>query len=59
MALASTKNGSLRLYEDDIGLAYEVHLNTEITQARDAYLRIKDGISDQISVGVRLSRANS
>lgn len=51
--LGRTKNGTLRLYEDDIGLRFELDLpNT--TLGNDAYETIKRGDVDGVSFGFRM-----
>lgn len=51
--LGRTKNGTLRLYEDDIGLRFELDLpNT--TLGNDAYETIKRGDVDGVSFGFNM-----
>lgn len=53
--LGRTKNGTLRLYEDDIGLRFELDLpNT--TLGNDAYETIKRGDVDGVSFGFRMRK---
>lgn len=53
--LGRTKNGTLRLYEDDIGLRFELDLpNT--TLGNDAYESIKRGDVDGVSFGFRMKK---
>ncbi|MGM9923343.1 MAG: HK97 family phage prohead protease [Bacillus sp. (in: firmicutes)] len=53
--LGRTKNGTLRLYEDDIGLRFELDLpNT--TLGKDAYETIKRGDVDGVSFGFRMKK---
>lgn len=48
--LGRTKNGTLRLHEDDIGLRFELDLPNN-TQGNDAYESIKRGDVDGVSFG--------
>lgn len=50
--LGRTKNGTLRLSEDDIGLRFELDLPNN-TQGNDAYESIKRGDVDGVSFGFR------
>lgn len=53
--MGRTKNGTLRLYEDDIGLRFELDLpNT--TLGNDAYETIKRGDVDGVSFGFRMRK---
>lgn len=53
--LGRTKNGTLRLYEDDIGLRFELDLpNT--TLGNDAHETIKRGDVDGVSFGFRMRK---
>ena len=52
--LGRTKNGTLRLQEDDIGLRFELDLPNN-TQGNDAYESIKRGDVDGVSFGFRAS----
>lgn len=53
--LGRTKNGTLRLFEDDIGLRFELDLpNT--TLGNDAYETIKRGDVDGVSFGFRMQK---
>ena len=53
--LGRTKNGTLRLYEDDVGLRFELDLpNT--TLGNDAYETIKRGDVDGVSFGFRMQK---
>lgn len=53
--LGRTKNGTLRLYEDEIGLRFELELpNT--TLGNDAYETIKRGDVDGVSFGFRMQQ---
>ncbi|MFP7447127.1 HK97 family phage prohead protease [Bacillus infantis] len=53
--LGRTKNGTLRLYEDDIGLRFELDLpNT--TLGNDAYETIKRGDVDGVSFGFSMRK---
>lgn len=53
--LGRTKNGTLRLYEDDIGLRFELDLPNN-TQGNDAYESIKRGDVDGVSFGFRMRK---
>jgi HK97 family phage prohead protease len=50
LPIGSTKNGSLRLKEDDHGLSFELDL-PDTTMGRDVYTNIRDGIIDSMSFG--------
>ena len=50
--LGRTKNGTLRLYEDDLGLRFEIDL-PDTTLGRDTYESIKRGDVDGVSFGFR------
>lgn len=51
--LGRTKNGTLRLFEDDVGLRFELDLpNTSL--GNDAYETIKRGDVDGVSFGFRM-----
>lgn len=53
--LGRTKNGTLRLFEDDIGLRFELELpNT--TLGNDAYETIKRGDVDGVSFGFQMQK---
>lgn len=53
--LGRTKNGTLRLYEDDVGLRFELDLpNT--TLGNDAYETIKRGDVDGVSFGFQMKQ---
>ncbi len=41
--LASTRNNTLKIYKDTIGLRFEAELNSEISYAKDAYTLVKSG----------------
>lgn len=51
--LGRTKNNTLRLYEDDIGLRFELDL-ASTTLGNDAYETIKRGDIDGVSFGFRM-----
>lgn len=51
--LGNTKSGTLRLYEDDVGLRFELDLGNT-TLANDAYETIKRGDIDGVSFGFRM-----
>lgn len=51
--LGRTKNGTLRLFEDDIGLRFELDLPNS-TLGNDAYETIKRGDVDGVSFGFRM-----
>ena len=53
--LGRTKNGTLRLYEDDIGLRFELDL-PDTTLGNDAYKSIKRGDIDGVSFGFRMRK---
>jgi uncharacterized protein len=53
--LGRTKNGTLRLYEDDIGLRFELDL-ADTTLGDDAYKTIKRGDVDGVSFGFRMRK---
>lgn len=53
--LGRTKNGTLRLYEDDIGLRFELDLPNS-TGGNDAYESIKRGDVDGVSFGFRMRK---
>ncbi|MCM3536588.1 HK97 family phage prohead protease [Priestia endophytica] len=53
--LGRTKNGTLRLYEDDIGLRFELDLPST-TLGNDAYETIKRGDVDGVSFGFRMRK---
>lgn len=53
--LGRTKNGTLRLWEDDIGLRFEIDL-PETTAGRDAYESINRGDVDGVSFGFRMNK---
>lgn len=48
-SLARTRNQSLSLELKDDGLYFEAKLNPDITDQREAYLRIQDGLIDKCS----------
>lgn len=51
--LGRTKNGTLRLFEDDVGLRFELDLPNS-TLGNDAYETIKRGDVDGVSFGFRM-----
>lgn len=51
--LGRTKNGTLRLFDDDIGLRFELDL-ANTTLGNDAYETIKRGDVDGVSFGFRM-----
>jgi HK97 family phage prohead protease len=53
--LGWTKNGTLRLYENDIGLRFELELPNN-TQGNDAYESIKRDDIDGVSFGIRMRK---
>jgi uncharacterized protein len=53
--LGRTKNGTLRLYEDDIGLRFELDL-ADTTLGDDAFKTIKRGDVDGVSFGFRMRK---
>jgi hypothetical protein len=55
--MARTKNGTMRLYEDETGLYFEAELaNTQ--EARDLYTLVSRGDVDQMSFAFRVIRQN-
>lgn len=57
LPMARTKNGTMRLYEDDKGLYFEAELaNTQ--EARDLYTLVERGDVDQMSFAFRVIRQN-
>jgi hypothetical protein len=55
--MARTKNGTMRLYEDETGLYFEAELaNTQ--EARDLYTLVERGDVDQMSFAFRVIRQN-
>jgi HK97 family phage prohead protease len=57
LPMARTKNGTMRLYEDDKGLYFEAELaNTQ--EARDLYTLVARGDVDQMSFAFRVIRQN-
>lgn len=52
--LARKKNGTLRLFEDDIGLRFEADL-PDTTLGRDTYTSIERGDVDGVSFGFRMT----
>jgi len=53
-ALARTTNGTLRLWEDETGLAFEADLNPDVQAARDLYALIQRGDITQMSFGFEI-----
>lgn len=53
--LGRTKNGTLRLFEDDIGLRFEIDLPST-TLGNDAYETIKRGDVDGVSFGFKMQK---
>ncbi|EEK75195.1 Prophage LambdaBa04, prohead protease [Bacillus mycoides] len=53
--LGRTKNGTLRLFEDEIGLRFELDL-PETTLGNDAYTTIKRGDVDGVSFGFQMQK---
>lgn len=53
--LGRTKNGTLRLFEDDIGLRFELDLPNS-TLGNDAYETIKRGDVDGVSFGFQMQK---
>ena len=57
LPMARTKNGTMRLYEDEKGLYFEAELaNTQ--EARDLYTLVSRGDVDQMSFAFRVIRQN-
>ena len=57
LPMARTKNGTMRLYEDETGLFFEAELaNTQ--EARDLYTLVERGDVDQMSFAFRVIRQN-
>jgi HK97 family phage prohead protease len=57
LPMARTKNGTMRLYEDETGLYFEAELaNTQ--EARDMYTLVERGDVDQMSFAFRVIRQN-
>jgi HK97 family phage prohead protease len=57
LPMARTKNGTMRLYEDEVGLYFEAELaNTQ--EARDLYTLVERGDVDQMSFAFRVIRQN-
>ena len=57
LPMARTKNGTMRLYEDEVGLYFEAELaNTQ--EARDLYTLVARGDVDQMSFAFRVIRQN-
>ena len=57
LPMARTKNGTMRLYEDERGLYFEAELaNTQ--EARDLYTLVSRGDVDQMSFAFRVIRQN-
>ncbi len=57
LPMARTKNGTMRLYEDNKGLYFEAELaNTQ--EARDLYTLVERGDVDQMSFAFRVIRQN-
>ena len=55
LPMARTKNGTMRLYEDEVGLYFEAELaNTQ--EARDLYTLVARGDVDQMSFAFRVIR---
>jgi HK97 family phage prohead protease len=55
LPLARTKNGTMRLYEDEKGLFFEAEL-ANTTEARDLYTLVERGDVDQMSFAFRVIR---
>ena len=55
LPLARTKNGTLKLYEDQVGLRFEAEL-PDTQQAKDIYALIERGDVDQMSFAFRVIR---
>jgi HK97 family phage prohead protease len=55
LPLARTKNGTMRLYEDNKGLYFEANL-ADTTEARDLYTLVARGDVDQMSFAFRVIR---
>lgn len=53
--LGSTKNGTLRLYEDEIGLRFEIDLPNN-TWGKDAYESVQRGDVDGMSFGFKVRK---
>jgi len=55
LPMARTKNGTMRLYEDEKGLYFEANL-ANTTEARDLYTLVERGDVDQMSFAFRVIR---
>lgn len=55
MVIGRTTNGSLKLAEDERGLAFDLSL-PDTTQGRDAYTLIKQGFVSGVSFGFRVKK---
>jgi HK97 family phage prohead protease len=57
LPMARTKNGTMRLYEDETGLYFEAEL-ADTQEARDLYTLVARGDVDQMSFAFRVIRQN-
>ena len=57
LPMARTKNGTMRLYEDQVGLYFEAEL-ADTQEARDLYTLVARGDVDQMSFAFRVIRQN-
>ena len=57
LPMARTKNGTMRLYEDETGLYFEAEL-ADTQEARDLYTLVSRGDVDQMSFAFRVIRQN-
>ena len=55
LVIGRTRNGSLKLREDDTGLAFDLLL-PDTTQGRDAFTLIKEGFVTGVSFGFRVKK---
>lgn len=53
LPIGSTRNQSLRLKEDDFGLAFEIDL-PDTTTGRDVFQNVREGIVDSMSFGFQI-----
>lgn len=51
MILGATRNDTLKLYTDEIGLKFELKINPNLTYANDIYELVKDGTLEGCSFG--------
>lgn len=54
--LSGVKNGTLKIWEDNLGLAFESHIS-DTTLGRDVVKLYEDGVIDEHSVGIQVVKS--